>query len=463
MFGLNVVKNSEVPITSQLIRQLREFIQCGKIQSGYKMPPTRSLAQELNISRNTVIQAYEQLIAEGYLDSIVGSGTFVAEVGVIPKSNKSVATIGESIIQDIKSGIIAFEAGNPDTSVFPRILWAKAFKEACLEAQDNDFGYGRLKGHPLLREALCRYLFRSKGIFCDSGRIIIVPGTAVGMDIIAQMLFEKGSAVAVEDPSLLFARHAITKSGYKVLPVESDNCGICIDRLPTDSSVGLICVAPSHQYPLGGVLPASRRIALLNYAQKNDAYIIEDDYDSEFRYQGEPIQSLWHLNNDRVIYLGSFSNIFTPSLRMAYMILPEHLMQRTLDMMGKLNVWVGAIEQIALARLMDSKQFDRHIYRMKKLYDAKRKYLINVLKEQFGDSIIISGENAGLHLLVTFNRDLTDKDFKAMAENDVDVDYVEDYAVHKGSHRNQIVLGYGNLSFAQIEEGVSRLKKSLEA
>jgi GntR family transcriptional regulator/MocR family aminotransferase len=462
MFGIGIDRSAEVSITSQVTRQLREAVQSGKLTAGTRMPPTRSLAQELAISRNTVMQAYEQLLAEGYLNARTGSGTFVADIGVLTKSGEPDRERQAPRKQSDSRDWIAFDAGNPDVSAFPRAMWAKALKSACFDAPDDAFGYGQTAGHIALREALSRYLYRSKGIFCDSERIVIVPGTAIGMEIAAQMLHEEGCALAVEDPCLLFARHAIEKIGYGIAPVEVDGSGMRVDRIPADAGVRLVYVAPSHQYPTGGVLPAPRRIALLDFAQKNGAYVIEDDYDSEFRYRGEPIQSLWHLDGERVIYLGSFSNVFSPALRMAYMILPQHLADRTLEATGALNIWVGAIEQIALARLMDQKQYDRHVYRMKRLYDAKRKRLLSCLHASFGKSAAISGEDAGLHLMLSFQRDLTGGDIRAMDENGVRADYVEDYAIMKGGHKNSLVLGYGNLSFEQIEEGVRRLKNALQ-
>lgn len=462
MFGLEVNRDSAVPITSQLIRQIRDAILGGKIGAKAKMPPSRTLADELGVSRNTIILVYEQLIAEGYLESVTGSGTFVAELGVLPEIKKHAAGLAHEQDSEHSEGTIAFYAGNPDISAFPRALWAKALKDACLDAEDSAFGYGGAKGHTGLRQALADYLYRAKGIFCGSERIFIVPGTAPGIEIISHLVCGEGSCAAMEDPCLTFTRNAINRSGVRIIPVESDCHGMRTDLLPEDEDVKLIYAAPSHQYPLGGVLPIARRIALLDYAQRHDAYIIEDDYDSEFRYQGEPIQSLWSLGDERVIYLGSFSNVFSPSLRMAYIIVPQHLTKKLNDMLAQLNVWAGVIEQIALARLIESKQFDRHIYRMKRLYDSKRKILIKSLACAFGSSIKISGELAGLHMLVSFENDITEEVKRAISGEGVAVDYAEGYAVIKGRHKNSLVMGFGDLDRERIEEGVKRLKKSFE-
>lgn len=463
MFGLTIDRNLGASITSQLIRQIRDAILCGRIEAGMKMPPTRSLAQGLGVSRNTVVQVYEQLLAEGYLNGITGSGTFAADLGSLPKITKQGEDVSHESNAPVKNGgAIAFYAGNPDVSAFPRTIWEKALKEACTYADDEAFGYGDPTGHPALKQAISSYLYRARGIYCDSERIFIVPGTAIGMETVAQLLYREGCAAALEDPCLIFARKAIRKGGFDIIPVEADALGMRTGLLREYSNIRLIYVAPSHQYPLGGVLPIARRLLLLEYAQAHDAYIIEDDYDSEFRYHGEPIQSLWNLDDERVIYLGSFSNVFSPSLRMAYIITPGHLKHDMAELLNDLNVWVGAIEQIALARIMENKQFDRHIYRMKRLYDSKRRVLIGCLKEAFGSRIEISGEAAGLHMLVSFDRDITGEDINAFADNGVEADYAEDYAMVKGRFRNRLVLGYGNLDMADIREGVSRLKRSLE-
>lgn len=462
MFGLSVDRECDISITSQLTRQIRDAILCGRIKAGTKMPPTRSLALELSVSRNTIVQVYEQLLAEGYLSSITGSGTFAADLGALPHMKRQTTDIKhESIVSKQDEGVIAFYAGNPDVSAFPRTLWAKALKEACVYADSNAFGYGRAGGHPDLKNAVSDYLYRAKGIYCSSERIFILPGTSIAIETIAHLLYRKRCSAATEDPCLIFARNSVERSGLRTIPVEADFMGMRTDMLPEQEDIRLIYVAPSHQYPLGGVLPIARRLALLEYAKRHNAYIIEDDYDSEFRYHGEPIQSLWSLDDERVIYLGSFSNVFTPSLRMAYVIIPETLKRSMADLLDRLNIWVGAIEQMALSRIIESKQFDRHVYRMKRLYDSKRRLLIDCLRAAFGQRIQITGELAGLHMLVSLDREITYKDRALLAENGVEVDYAEDYAVVKGRFKNMLVLGFGNLEKSEIEEGVNRLKRSL--
>lgn len=463
MFGFKIDRQAEATITGQLTAQIRDAILCGKIEAGSKMPPTRSLARELGVSRNSVLLSYEQMIAEGYLTSAAGSGTFAADIGRLPAIKKPPAPAAAPDAQGGEAeDVIRFYAGTPDVSALPRAAWAKALRDACLDADDAAFGYGSPKGCPELTAALAGYLYRAKGIYCDPGRIVITPGTANSLTLIARLLYREGGCAAAEDPCISFVPGAIGKSGMRILPVEAGENGICTDALPEGPDVRLLYVSPSHQYPLGGVLPVKRRLDLLHYAQTHNAYVAEDDYDSEFRYQGEPIQSLWHLGGERTVYMGSFSNTFYPSLRIAYMVLPRSLSGAVDALTGETNISVGAVEQLALARLIGSKQMDRHVYRMKRLYDTKRRLLLRCLKDAFGTRLKISGEMAGLHLVAAFERDFTQEDQKAFADNGVEPDFAEDYAIVKGRHRGKLVLGYGNLSFQQTEEGVRRLKKALD-
>jgi GntR family transcriptional regulator/MocR family aminotransferase len=301
-----------------------------------------------------------------------------------------------------------------------------------------------------------------KGIVCDYEQIIIIPGTSGGMDILAKTLERRSNRIAVEDPCIDFVKNIFSKAGYDICPVGVDSQGMDINELKKTGSVDLIYVVPSHQYPIGGVLPASGRIALLNYANEQSAYVIEDDYDSEFRYKGESLQALRNLCPDSVIYLGSFSKIFSPSLRLGYMILPKHLCGQVMKQMELSNTWVNTTEQLALAEFINQMLLDKHIYKMKKLYEKKRLHLMKCLTDAFGKGVKVTGEYAGLHLLASFDRELTENDLQRMKENGIEIDFVEDSALIKGKHRNQLVLGYGELSPDRIEEGIRRLKTSLD-
>ncbi len=460
MYGLKIDRASSLSNTKQLENQLRETILNGKLTAGIKLPPTRSLAKELDIARNTVIQVYEQLIAEGYLESREGSGTYVADIGKLPVPKLSMYKEMKSI-KPVNRNLISFNAGDPDVHSFPRLKWAKMLRSACLDAEETSFTYTGFNGYPDLRKAISSYVYRVKGIHCSEDQIVIVPGAAGGMDILAKALKKKTGRIAMEDPCIHFVKSIFISNGYDICPVEVDSQGMDMNSLLGIPKADLVYVVPSHQFPIGGVLPAVRRIALLSYASEHNAYVIEDDYDSEFRYKGEAIQALRNLSPEQVIYIGSFSKIFLPSLRMGYMILPEHLIDQVKELMENTNIWTSKTTQQAMAEFMKEMLLDHHIYKMKKIYEGKRKYLIKCLTQAFEGRIKISGEYAGLHLLVSFDRELNDTDQQSMEQYDVEAELVEEYAIRKGKHTNQLVLGYGGLSLTQIEEGVNRLKQAL--
>lgn len=465
MLGLHIDRGSPVSITQQLIMQIRSTILNGKLKGGEKLPSSRHLSKELGISRNTVLNAYDQLLAEGYLESLAGSGTYVVELDNIPLplAEERPQRNPEADIHPERK-VITFDSGTPDSLAFPRVQWGRILREECIYASPEIYGYGPVSGEPALRSAISRYLFRSKGIECGPDEILITPGATCGIDIIAGIFRNESSAVIIEDPSIDFIQDIFRYHGYELVPVPVDGHGITTENLPASCPAKLIYVVPSHQFPTGGVLPINRRIQLLDFARKNDAYIIEDDYDSEFRYRGLPIQSLRHLDPDRVIYVGTFSKIFSPGLRLGYMIVPGQLIDRIREMISNLNIRASTLEQLAMARFIDEKRLDRHIYRMKKHYEKKRSHLIRSLGDAFADRVKISGTNAGLHILVTFpDHDFSVEDMQRLHDNGVAVDWVEEYAIRKGLHKNQLVLGYGNLRPEDITRGVEIMKATLSA
>ena len=360
------------------------------------------------------------------------------------------------------AGVVSFNPGLPDFSRFPRLKWARALKEACASARPGAFGYGPVEGERALREALVGYLWRSKGIECRPEQLLIVSGAAQGADLLAHLWRRAGTAV-FEDPGYDHVRRVFEHNGLSVVPVPADRRGLRTEALPSRGPCTCIYVVPSHQFPLGGVLPIQRRLELLQYARERGALIIEDDYDSEFRYRGEPIQSLRHLAPELVVYLGTFSKILAPGLRLGFMIVPDHLRERVRRLKEELNMRTPPLEQLALARLVEDRSLDRHVFKMKKLYQRKRRCVIEALERAFGERVRIAGEDAGMHLLVEFaDRQLRQADLARLEERGVKVDWVEDYACRKGLHRNQLVLGYGDLGLSRIRAGVQRLKAALE-
>jgi GntR family transcriptional regulator/MocR family aminotransferase len=465
MYGLHVDHQSPLSITRQLTAQLRTMILTGTLRAGTRLPPTRSLAMELNISRNTALQVYEQLIAEGYLSGRTGSGTYVMALSrpCIPSvlDTPKLETAGKENPAE-QEDMIAFEAGITDARYFPRAAFIRAVRDALIDMPEEGFAFGDLSGEAELRRELCAYLYRTKDITCSPDQIMILPGATSGVDIACWAL-KSCPVVAVEDPCVYFMRQAFLRNGYEISPIPVDSQGMKTELLAGLQKFGLVYVVPSHQFPTGNVLTIRRRLELLSHARSRGAYIIEDDYDSEFRYEGEPIQTLRHLDPERVIYLGSFSKIFSPTLRMGYMILPWEAIDRMRFAMESINLSVPVLLQHALAAFLHSGQLEHHIYKMKRLYAKKRLLLIKELKSAFGEKIRISGENAGMHLMVTFeNHPLCREDFDKLHACSVEAEWSEDYAVQKGIYESGMILGYGALSDEEIKKGVARLCTALE-
>jgi GntR family transcriptional regulator/MocR family aminotransferase len=463
MLGLYLDRNSALSLPQQITREIRDRLLKGRLERGEILPPSRLLARELGVARNVVVQAYEQLVAEGYLTSRVGSGTFVADLPVSRFGARAApAASWARPAATTKRAAISFNPGLPDLGRFPRLRWAKTLKEVCLEARADAFGYGPVEGERALREALAAYLWRSKGIECRPEQLVIVSGAAQGVDLLAHLWRDAGTAL-FEDPGYDHVCQIFEHNGLALSPIPADRHGLRTEALPVHGRCTCIYVVPSHQFPLGGILPIKRRLLLLEYARRKGALILEDDYDSEFRYRGEPIQSLRHLAPDLVVYLGTFSKIFSPGLRLAFMIVPDRLRERVFRLKEDLNLRTPPLEQLALARFIEDRSLDRHVFKMKRIYQVKRRCLIEALNREFGDRVRIAGEDAGLHLLLELpGRRFRQSDFPRLKERGVKVDWVEDYARRKGRHRHQLVLGYGGLEPDQIEVGVRRLRAAID-
>lgn len=467
MYGLNVDRNLEQSVVQQLIIKLRELILEKRLKSGDKLPPTRVLAEELKIARNSIIEVYEQLIAEGYLVSRVGSGTFVADLPELDKrmpdkSMEQRATAPSAMVQADK-GEALFIAGQPEMAAFPRRLWAKLHQEVCLETPVKTFGYSSVQGEYALRRSIADYLFRSRSLSCTPEEIVVFSGTAQGIDLMAALFQDKKRPVGVEDPGDGFSATIFARRGLSVSPIPVDAQGICVEALKNVEPLAALYVVPSHQFPLGGMLPIQRRLGLIEYAEATGAFIIEDDYDGEFRYQGQPIPALRSLSTRRVIYLGTFSKTLAPTLRLSFAVIPHELKEGIIGLKETLNMRTPSLDQLVLARFLETKAMDRYVYKMKRIYAGRRRFLIHMLNEAFGEAIKITGENAGLHLVAEFNRiNFDDNVRQSLLNEGIRVETVEEYALIKGNHRDKLVLGYGASDEEAIRSGVHRMRCALE-
>lgn len=461
---LNIDKNSKITLIRQVYEQIKELILKGKLVEGNKLPSTRWLSEDLKISRNVILEAYDQLMAEGYIESKQGSGTVVAKGIYFEKiETKYQDKLLKNIEERNHSNCIDFRSGIPSLEMFPKKEWGSLFSRICSNAQYSAFAYCEPEGAIELREALSEYLFRVRGVYCRAEQIMIISGSTQGLSLISKMLYDSTAEVIVEDPIHQGLLNVIKSFGYSITSIPVDDKGLETDELNAITNAKFVYVTPSHQFPLGGVLPIQRRIELVKFAEKNNCYIIEDDYDSEFRYEGQPISSLYELEPNRVIYVGSFSKILAPSLRLGYMILPDALIPKYKEVKMYTDVHTEFMSQLVLAKFINDGKLEKHIWKMKKEYRKKRQALIDNLDINFPNEYIVRGQATGLHLVAEFkNIIFTEEVLKKIMEQEVKVYPVEKYAMEKGKHINKIIFGYGHLSIEEIEDGIKRLEKAIK-
>ncbi|WP_400245390.1 PLP-dependent aminotransferase family protein [Niallia sp. JL1B1071] len=460
MIFITIDRSQSISLTQQIYDQLRNGILDKQLKEGEKLLSSRELASSIGVSRNIVLEAYERLIAEGYLEVRPKAGTFVAEgtsLSFIERKKKK--DLSKKNSESIKA-FIDFKAGNPAIDYFPRKKWAQLSKEICLHSSEEVFGYGEASGAAELRDVLVDYLKRVRGVQCRAEQIFITSGATQGLKLITEMLGKDNNSIAVEDPVTDEMRNIFTFSKAEIIPVPVDENGIDPNGLP-QTAPSFIFVIPSHQFPLGGILSIQRRLQLIEYAQKMNCYIVEDDYDSEFTYEGAPVPSIQGIAPNHVIYVGTFSKILSPGLRIGYVILPEELVDSFEKIKWFSDRHTSSLEQLVLARFIKEGYLDRHVRKMKKIYKEKRERLVTAIQQNFQHATII-GKSAGMHLVV----DIPGIDFQPalihkIQESGVKVYPIEQYSLEKGKHKERIVMGYGGLSLEEIEAGVQLLGKTL--
>lgn len=456
-------RNSGIPVRKQLYDAITLKILKGELAVGDKLPSTRELAGELGIARNTVVEIYEQLISEGYLETTHGSGTFVAGgKGCVMESSHISAPRTEEKARHAGTGNrIDFRTGIPDLGTFPRKAWLRAVRESLEEAGNALLGYGPVFGYMPLRIALSQYLMKNKGINCSPEQVVIVNGTSDALSLIA-LLFQKSvKELMVESAVVSFVPDIFRTFGCSIRPLETDFQGLCTDNLPEISDRLIFC-SPSHQFPLGGTLSVERRLQLANYAKTHQHYIIEDDYDSEFRYTGAPVNSIFQLAPENTIHLGTFSKTLAPFLRLGYMVVPVKLAAGVRELQSDLCRRVGMHTQIALYKLFEHDIYARHVMTMRKRYKRKMRCITNALYNEFGDGIRIFGTNCGLHVTVVFPGPIFDADStRIFLKHGVSAELLTDYMLDRQEACDTLILGFGNLSEDVIPEGVRRLKTAV--
>ena len=438
------------PLHRQLEQELRASVRSGRLAAGSTMPSTRSLGQQLGLSRGVVVEAYEQLVAEGYLITRPGGATSVAPCAV-PSHRPAPSPVAQE-------PEIAFAYGRPDVSEFPRAEWLRSVRRVLANAPSDRLGYLDDRGVPELRSALADYLNRVRGTCADAEQIVIVSGFAQGVALLCQLL-RRGDRprLGLEDPSDDTPRRIAEANGVEVVPIATDECGIVPDALRSAGADAVIVTA-AHQFPLGGVLLPERRAELLRWAAEGvgDRLVIEDDYDAEYRYDRDPIGAMQGLSPDRVVYIGSASKTLAPGLRLGWMVVPPHLVDAVARAKHLADRGSPALDQLAFADFLVRGELDRHLRRMRPVYRRRRDLLLRALSTHLPQLRPV-GASAGLHVLAWLPPELDEAELiEEAASAGVGLEGLAPYRIRPGGPGG-IIFGYANVTDSAIVEGVRRL------
>ncbi|WP_027861570.1 PLP-dependent aminotransferase family protein [Marmoricola sp. URHB0036] len=451
-------------LRTQLEGRLRDAVRTGRLAPGERLPSSRALAQHLAISRGLVQECFEQLVAEGYLVSRAGSGTRVADLAAeqapsrppSPNSRQSSAAAPTPPTPAETSALVAdFQSGVPDLGLAPREDWAWAMREACRTAPNTAFDYGDPRGDPHLRDVLAAYLRRVRAADAHSSQILVCAGFQQGLALVLRSLALQGrTRIAVEDPGSIGTITALAHTaGGDCVPVGVDDDGLDVAALEA-SGAQVVVVTPAHQWPTGVVLSADRRHELVAWARARDGMIIEDDYDAEFRYDREPVGSLQGLAPERVVSLGTVSKSLAPTLRLGWAVLPTRLIEPVGAAKQTADRGAPGLDQLALAGLLESGRYDRHLRRMRAVYSRRRDTLVAALAEH-APQVALTGLAAGFHAIVHLPAG-ADEDIVVTRARRVGVGLygISAYRSAPQPGRPQLVLGFGNTADRAIEEGI---------
>ncbi len=437
-------------LRAQLERGLRDAIQGGRLATGSTLPPSRTLARELGVARSVVVEAYGQLVAEGYLEARQGSGTRVRATDI------TTSLAGPE--RERQDGVsVRFLSGLPDPATFPRREWLRQYRAVMSAEPDAAFGYPTPQGAIELRRALAGYLGRVRAVRATPAELLICGGFAQGLTLTCRVLRDRGvTSIAVEDPCFSFHRRLIRATGLEPIPVSVDEDGIDVGRLSA-LSVGAVLLAPAHSYPTGAVLSSDRRVELIDWARSTDALVIEDDYDAEFRYDRTPVGALQGLAPEHVVYGGSVSKILSPAVRLGWLAAPDWLIGELVRAKFLDDIATETLGQLTLARLIDDGGLARHLRRVRPIYRRRRDTLLDALATSLPDATP-AGIAAGLHLFVALPQQYREEDLiEAARRHGVHVDGAARNWADPKAAPPALVVGYATLHQASAARGIAAL------
>ncbi len=491
LIALALDRGAPEPLHRQLYSQVRDAVLSGRLAPGTRLPSSRSLAGEVACSRNTVVNAFEQLLSEGYLEGRTGAGTYVSTVlpdhllaaptALAPRrpaaapTHRGLSPRGQALAELLprrRRPHRAFALGLPELAEFPFDVWGRLLGRVWRRPAAALLSHGDPAGHPPLRAAIARYLAAVRALDCGPQQVLITSGAQQAVDLAARLLLAPGDRVWIEDPGYRGLRGPLAAAGLDIVPVPVDDEGLSLKAgLARAPDARLAVVAPSHQYPLGRTMTLARRLALLDWAAERGAWILEDDYDSEYRYGGRPLAALQGLDarrpdgGGRVIYLGSFSKVLFPSLRLGYLVVPSALADSFVRARAALDDHPSAIVQPVLASFIAEGHFAAHVRRMRTLYARRQQVLLAAGRRHLGDLLELEPDHAGMHLLArplpALARRMTDRAAAERAEAaGITVSPLSNYFM-AGPAAQGMLLGYAGVPEAEIHDGVRRLAKAL--
>ena len=470
------------PLHRQIYSAFRTAIVDGRLRPGQRIPSSRVLAVEIGVSRFPVLNAYAQLLAEGYLESRIGAGTVVSselpkQLTVVPAKAKNLATQrgprrvaqrcshlprAEDLPWMIHRG--PFRVGEVAVDQFPSHLWSALVARRGRGLNAESAHYGDLRGHESLRRSVANYLKISRSVRCEAEQVLIVNGSQQALEMTARVLLNTGDRVWMEEPNYRLARDVFALSECHLVPVPVDREGLNVAvGIKKSRNARAAFVTPSHQFPLGVTLSASRRLQLIEWAQSSGSWIIEDDYDSEYRYESLPIASLQGLDtNSRVIYIGTFSKVLFPALRLGYIVVPPDLIDRFVTMRRVMDLGAPTLYQEVLADFIDEGHFARHIRRMRVHYGDLRRVLFDNINGNLGDMVEIVGDEAGMHLTVLLRQGHRDDDVARRGVSHK-LSLWPLSRMYMGEPRQGLILGFGGITANEIPDAVCTLRNLLTA
>lgn len=459
---ISLKQGDKIPLYEQIYEYIRNEIRKGCIKSGERLPSTRALCQHLEVSRSTVELAYEQLMAEGYIEAQPRRGYFVSDIEGLYQITKAYTGEISSEKEPAESYLYDFTPNGVDLKSFPYNAWRKLSRECLVDDRAELFRLGCPQGEYGLRRAISSYLHQARGVNCTPEQIIVGAGNDYLLMLLCAVL-GNGHRVALENPTYRQAYRLFSNLSYEVCTVDMDGKGMRVEELEK-SGADIAFVMPSHQYPLGTVMPIRRRMELLRWAKEAERrYIIEDDYDSEFRYKGKPIPALQGYDSSgKVIYIGTFSKSIAPAIRMSYMVLPETVCAMYRERCGFISSTVSKVDQLILQKFIEEGYYERHLNKTRALYRGRHDVLLLALRE-LESMVTVSGENAGVHLLLHFQDGRSEEELISLAaEKGVKVYGLTEYYVDDrkigGNQETIILLGYANMKEEKIKEAVRLLR-----